>query len=84
MSQGTASIPYILAPIFHFGKMYAHAYQSLNPIELTIQEGGKNACATYFGHIHFKSDQSGIKSKCEIYTMKPHVEKCMCKILKIG
>ena len=46
--------------------------------ELTIQGGGGQKClcyifGPYFGH--FKSDYSGIKSKCEIHIMRPNVEK---------
>ena len=51
-----------------------------------IQGGGqKRLCYISWPKLsHFKSDQSGIKSKCDIHIVRPHVEKKIAKFLKIG
>ena len=72
---------YFVSPIISCQKF-------INPIqvggpELMIQGGGKNACATYFGHI--SSMEAWIFMKFEIYVHKivfdhqPNFQKDLCK-----
>ena len=70
-------------PILANLKKFGYPYPWWGAPELTIQGGGKNACATYFGHI--SSTEARIFMKFETYVHKivlnhqPNFHKDPCK-----